>query len=272
MKSQPTRSRINFRIAERLPGVVTIARYVLIEALSARLALASLVIATAGMGIALFAGELAITEASRIQGSALAGFLRIAAMLLVVSFVISGLTREQADKGLELLLSLALPRASYLTGKLLGYAAMSWFCAAIFSLPLLAFAAPGNVAAWGLALAFELTITAAAAMACALVIGHTALCLLVVTAFYALSRIMPGLLAITASPVGPANSAGFQAMSAILNGIATVLPSLDRFASAAWLWHGPAVWNQMPAIALQCIIYVPLLMMLALFDFYRKNL
>lgn len=255
-----------------LPGVLTIARYVLAEALFGRLALAAILIAGAGMGVAWFAGEMAITESASIQGSALAAFLRIAAMLLVMSFVVSGLTREQADKGLELLLSLALPRASYVAGKLLGYIVLASLSAALFSLPLFLFAPALNVVAWSIALAFELAIVAAAAMACALVIGQTALCLLVVTAFYALSRIMPALLAITSSPVAPTGTLSFKIMSGTLRGIASMLPALDQFASAAWLWQGHAVWWQLPAAAAQAAIYVPLLLLLAVFDFYRKNL
>lgn len=263
---------MNSATARALTSVLTIARYVLAEALFGRLALAALVIAGAGMGVAWFAGEMAITESARIQGSALAAFLRVAAVLLVMSFVISGLTREQADKGLELLLSLAIPRASYVTGKLLGYAALAWLSALAFSIPLLAFAPPANVAAWGIALALELTIIAAAAMACALVIGQSALGLLVVTAFYVLSRLMPALLAITSSPVAPVQSLGFGTMSLALHGIATFLPALERFASAAWLWQGTTAWAQLPAAIAQFAIYVPLLLLLAIFDFYRKNL
>jgi ABC-type Na+ efflux pump permease subunit len=253
-------------------GILTIARYVLAEALFSRLLIAALAIAGIGLGIAWFAGEMAITESASIQGSALAAFSRIAAMLLVVSFVVSGLIREQADKGLELLLSLAIPRASYVVGKLLGYTALAWLSAAAFSLPLLVFAPPANVAAWAIALAFELTIVAAAALAAALVIGQSALCLLVVTAFYALSRIMPALLAITANPVAPAGSSSFTAMTVSLHAIAILLPALDRFASAAWLWHGPTVWSLLAPAAMQFAIYLPLLMALAMFDFYRKNL
>ena len=253
-------------------GIFTIARYVLAEAVFGRLGLAALAIAGAGLGVGWFAGEMAITESANIQGSALAAFLRLAAMLLVMSFVISGLTREQADKGLELLLSLAIPRASYVTGKLLGYIALASLCAAAFSLPLFAFAPAMNVVAWSLALALELAIVAAAAMACALVIGQSALCLLVVAAFYGLSRIMPALLAITANPVAPSGSMSFKLMSTTLHGIATLLPALDRFASSAWLWQEAAVWTQLPSAAVQAAIYVPLLLLLAMFDFYRKNL
>jgi hypothetical protein len=258
--------------AAYLPGTGTIARFALIEALRGRLALAVVAVALLGLGIAVFLGEMAITEAARIQASALAAFNRLAAALLVVSFVISGITREQADKGLELLLSLAIPRASYVMGKLLGYMVLAWLTAIVFCAPLLLFAPVQNVAAWGLSLALELSLVVAAALACALVIGQSALSLLTVAAFYTLSRVMATILAITANPVGPIDSPGFRVMGWVMGAIAALLPGLDRFASAAWLWESGAVWTHMPALLIQFVIYLPLLASIALFDFYRKNL
>ena len=255
-----------------LPGTWTIARFALIEALRGKLAVAVVAVALLGLGISAFLGEMAITEGASIQGSVLAAFNRIAAAFMVVSFVIAGLTREQADKGLEMLLSQAIPRASYVIGKLTGYALLAWLTAAVFSAPLLLYAPPLNVAAWSLSLALELTLVAAAALACALVLGQSALSLLMVVAFYVLSRIMPSILAITASPVGPIDSPGFRVMGWVMGCIGALLPGLDRFASAVWLWDGAAAWAQMPAILLQFVIYLPLLCSAALFDFYRKNL
>ncbi len=259
-------------IDRHFPGTVTIARFALIEALRGKLALAVLAIALVGLGLALFLGEMAITEAAKIQGSALAAFNRVAAAILVVSFVIAGLTREQADKGIEMLLSQAIPRASYVLGKLAGYTALAWVTAALFSVPLLVFAPAPNAAAWALALALELTLAATAALACTLVLGQSALSLLMVAAFYTLSRVMASILAITANPMGPVDAWSFHVMGWVLRGIAALLPSLDRFASAAWLWEGGAVWLHLPAVLIQFAIYLPLLAGIALFDFYRKNL
>ena len=257
---------------DQLPGTWTIARFALVEALRGKLALAVIAVALLGLGISAFLGEMAITEGARIQGSALAAFNRVAAALLVISFVIAGLTREQADKGLEMLLSQAIPRASYVMGKLTGYTLLAWLTAAIFSAPLLLYAPPLNVAAWSLSVALELTLVAAAALACALVLGQSALSLLMVMAFYVLSRIMSTILAITASPIGQIDSWSFRLMGWVMGCIAALLPGLDRFASSAWLWDGTAAWGQMPALLLQFVIYLPLLCSVALFDFYRKNL
>lgn len=255
-----------------LPGTRTIARFALIEALRGRLALAVIAVALLGLGLALFLGEMAITEAAQIQGAALAAFNRMAAALLVVSFVISGITREQADKGLEMLLSQAIPRASYVIGKLIGYSILAWLTALVFCTPLLLFAPLPNVVAWGISLALELTLVAAAALACSLVIGQSALSLLMVAAFYTLSRVMASILAITSNPVGPIGSPSFMVMGWVMGGLAALLPGFDRFASATWLWEGSAVWSHLPALLIQFAIYLPLLAGVALFDFYRKNL
>ena len=265
-------SRLTQASDRYLPGSLTIARFALIEALRGKLALAVLAVALLGFGIAVFLGEMAITEAAKIQGSALAAFNRAAAAVLVVSFVIAGLTREQADKGLEMLLSQAIPRTSYVLGKLAGYTVLAWMTAVLFGLPLLVFAPGTNVAAWAMSLALELTLVAAAALACALVLGQSALSLLMVAAFYTLSRVMTTILAITSNPLGPVDSVSFHVMGWVMRGIAALLPSLDRFASAAWLWEGGAVWAQLPAVVIQFAIYLPLLTGIALFDFYRKNL
>lgn len=255
-----------------LPGTGTIARFALIEALRGRLAYAVIAVAVLGLAVSLFLGEMAITEAARIQGSALAAFNRMAAALLVVSFVISGITREQADKGIEMLLSQAIPRASYVVGKLIGYTALAWLAAAVFSAPLMLFAPAENVVVWGVSLALELTLVVGAALACALVIGQSALSLLMVAAFYTLSRIMASILAITANPVGPIDSLSFRVMGWVMGALAALLPGLDRFASASWLWEGSAAWSHLPALLIQFVIYLPLLAAVALFDFYRKNL
>ncbi len=255
-----------------LPGTSTIARFALVEALRGKLALAVVAVAVLGLGVALFLGEMAITEAARIQGTALAAFNRMAAALLVVSFVISGISREQADKGLEMLLAQAIPRASYVIGKLIGYTLLAWLAALVFCAPLLIFAPALNVAAWGISLALELTLVAAAALACSLVIGQSALSMLMVAAFYTLSRVMASILAITSSPVGSIGSPSFKTMGWFMGGLAALLPGFDRFASAAWLWEGSAVWSHLPALLIQFVIYLPLLAGVALFDFYRKDL
>jgi ABC-type Na+ efflux pump permease subunit len=258
----------------RLPGVLAIARFTFTEALRGRLLLAALLVAATGVAVSAFLGEMAITESARIQGSALAAFSRLAAVVLLLSFVVTGLAREQADKGLELLLSLPLPRSSYVLGKLAGYAVSGGLIALIFSLPLFLYAPPANVVAWGLALSLELLLVAAAALACTLVVGQSALSLLLVAAFYALSRIMTSLLAITSSPIAPADSAGFTVMRWTMQGLATLLPRMDQFGNADWLWHTvhlSTLLAQIGALSLHALIYAMFLACIALFDFYRKN-
>ena len=98
--------------------VLAIAQFTLLEALRTRLlwlvlaALGSLVLAS------LFVQQLAIAETVRVQTGFLAASVRLAVVFVLCLHVASSMAREFNDKGIELLLSLDLPRAGYFFGKL----------------------------------------------------------------------------------------------------------------------------------------------------------
>ena len=79
--------------------------------------------------------------------------------------------REANDKGLELALALPISRSAWYLGKLIGFACVGAVIAALFALPLLAWAAPADLAAWCLALAVEAALVAAAALFFASALG-----------------------------------------------------------------------------------------------------
>ena len=106
----------------------TIARYTLLEALRSRLPWLFVLVACACAGLAGFLQQLALTESGAVQTSLLAAALRLASVFLLATFIITSMAREAADRGLELLLALPMPRAAYLLGKLLGYAALRAAC------------------------------------------------------------------------------------------------------------------------------------------------
>src|SRR5512138_3192632 len=118
----------------------------------------------AALALAAFLSQVALTEARALQVSVVAALLRACAVFLVALQVSASVTREANDKGLELMLSLPLHRASHYLGRLAGFAALGATLAALFALPLLAWATPGAVALWGFSLALEATLVAAASL------------------------------------------------------------------------------------------------------------
>ena len=77
---------------------------------------------------------------------------------------------------------------------------------------------------------------------------------------------------IAASPVAGAEALSHQVMHVVIEALALVLPSLERWTSTAWLVGQPAPWSDIGVLLGQAAVYVVLLTAAAVFDFYRKNL
>lgn len=253
-----------------LRPVLTIARYTLLEALRNRLLWLLVLIALAAVGLAGFLGDVALTESRQVQASLLAAGLRFAAVFLTVVFVVTSMLREANDKGLELLLALALPRAAYLLGKLCGFAALALLPALLFGALCLFFAPWDQCLLWSASLACELWIAAAFSLLCVLSFNQPLPALAATFGFYLLARAIGGLQLIAH---GPFNSHGTsqRLIGAALDVIAAVLPRLDQFTRTEWLVYHGGDAAALASIAIQTAICVALLTAAALFDLYRKS-
>ena len=255
----------------RPQAVLIIARYTLLEALRNRLPWLLLLALAAALCVGGFLGQLALTESRQLQAALVAAVLRLAAVFLIATFVIGSMAREAADKGGDLLLSLALPRAVYLLGKLAGYAALALLPALLFGAAALAYAPADQAALWAASLLGELWIVAAFSLLCALTLNQTLPALSAVCAFYLLARVLTTLQLLGhggAAQAGP----GQRWLTHGLDALALLLPHLDGFARSDWLlYHGGSLAD-LGAVALQTALSVGLLTAAALFDLYRKNL
>ena len=250
---------------------LTVARYVLVEARRSALPWLALSCMLAALGLAGFLSQVAITEASALQASVCAALLRACAVFLVAAHVAASVVRESNDKGLELALALPMPRTAWYLGKLLGFAGAGALIAALFALPLLAWARPGDVAAWWLALAAETAVVAATALFFASALGQAVAAIAGALGLYLLARSISAIQMIAGSPL-TGESAAADAARWVVEAIALLLPRLDSVARGEWLLYGaPAV----PELALSLgglAIYFVLLAAAGLFDFSRRNL
>jgi ABC-2 family transporter len=249
----------------------TVARYVLVEA--RRSALPWLVAAAllAALGLAGFLSQVAITEAAALQASACAALLRACAVFLVAAHVAASVVREANDKGLELALALPMPRPAWYLGKLLGFALAGALVAALFALPLLAWAKPGDLAAWWLALAAETAVVAAAALFFASALGQTVAAIAATLGLYVLARAIAAIQSIAASPLA-GDSAVAVAARWLVDTLALLLPRLDAVARGDWLLYGAPGAADLALALAGLAIYFVLLAAAGLFDFSRRNL
>jgi hypothetical protein len=250
---------------------LTLARYVVIEALRSGLPWLALASLAAALALAGFLSQVAITEASALQVSVAAALLRACAVFLVAAHVVASVIREANDKGLELALALPISRSAYYLGKLAGFAVTGVLLATLFALPLLYWAKPADLAAWWLTLAAEAVLVAAAAHFFASALQQVVGAIAAAAGLYLLARAMPAVQAIASGPLTEEGAAaGMLRWSA--DALALLLPRLDGVAQSAWLLYGAPPAAQLAQALLGLALYLLLLVAAGLFDFTRRNL
>lgn len=231
-------------------------------------------LAAAAVALALvaaaFVSQVALTESLALQAALVAALLRASAVFLVAAQVTASTLREIQDKGLELMLSLPLPRATHYLGRLAGFAACGAALAVLFSLPLLLWTAPGAVALWGVSLAFEAALVAAAALFFAMTLGQFAPAIAATAGLYLLARSIGAIQAIASGPFTDASTPARLAQHAV-DAVALLLPRLDAVTRTAWLLYEPPAAGAYAAALGTMAVYIALLAAAGLFDFYRKS-
>ncbi len=249
----------------------TIARYAVLEALRTRLPLLTAVVIGALVAASFFVREISITESVRFQTAFYAATIRFATVFLAALHVISSVSREFHDKGLDMVLALDLPRGHYLLGKLAGFSVIAAGLALAVALPLLPLAGWEAVAQWTLSLAAELAVVVALSLFCVITFNQLMPAASFVLAFYVFARALSAIRLISANPVADADLMSHQAMTWLIEALALVVPALDLWTRTEWLVEQTARWSELGGIFAQALLFVTLLAAAAVFDFYRKN-
>jgi ABC-type transport system involved in multi-copper enzyme maturation permease subunit len=247
-----------------------ISRYTLLEAWRNRfLALVAALIVFLYVA-SLFVKELAITESAQIQTGFLAAAVRLVAVFLVALHVLQGLSRDFQDKGVEIILSLDLPRAGYVLGKFGGHLVLVVAVSILCMLPFFTLSLPGAALRWGASLMLELSLVAAAAIFCMVTFSQLFGAATFVAGFYLLGRSITAIQLMSTSTLA-GTELGSRAAAFLADAISFLLPRLDTFTQSAWLIGVPGVPHRFADAALQTLIYVALLLGAALFDLHRRS-
>lgn len=252
--------------------ITTIAAITVKEGWKTRLLPLLFALLVLGVLLASFAGTLAVTEADQIRCAILGSYLRLVGVLVICLFVLSAQVREFNDKGMELILSLPIPRSSYYFGKLFGFAAIGLFIAGVFSATMLFYAAVDQVAIWGVSLFIEFLLIIALSLFSLLTFSQVPAAFTTVLAIYLLSRSINTLILVGQGPIMPQNALLNWFINQALGVIAYLLPGLDRFTEVSWLVYGGGGSAQLGFVLGQGAIYMLFLAAASLIDLYRKNI
>lgn len=243
-----------------------------IEARRTRLPWIAAALAVVVLLAGLFAESLSVVEGPRMRVALLGAGSRLAAMFVICMHTAASMLREQQDKGTDLLLSLDIPRLGYLGGKAMGYMGVAAAICVVFWLPLAPFAPPAASAIWLASLVLEGWLVVSATLFCTLTFTQLTVAATFVFALYLLGRTSSAIVLIaTASPfIEPTWT--HQGFAWLVQGLALLLPDLDRWTRTAWLLgHGPTALEFL-RVAVEALVYSALLLVAAAVDLQRKNL
>ena len=252
--------------------ITTIGRYTAFEALRTRVPATALLTLCLLLGASLFIRELAVTESARFQTGFYAAAARLCAVFITALYVLSSISREFNDKGLEMLLALDVPRSHYICGKLAGFMLVALALAVILALPLWVLAPAPAVWLWTVSLAIELALVAALSLFCIVTFSQLLPAAGFVAACYLLARSLTAMRLMSANPVAGQDTLSHQVTRALVEGLGYLMPTLDRWTETAWLVNAAPDPSALLAIVTQGAIYIGLLAAATLFDFYRRSL
>ena len=254
-----------------LRSLATVACFTAVEAVHTRFGWLLAAIVLLVFSLVQFIAQLAITETREIQVALLAASFRLTVVFLIGLFVITGITREGSDNGLDLRSSLPLSRGGYYLGKLAGYALVCLVSVLPLALLLAPFTTPGASVLWGASLFLELLIVCAASLLFGFAFGQVTPAFSALVGFYLISRTIASIqLTADGSFAGP-DSLSQVVMTRLVDGLAYLLPDLAQFTRTAWVVYPPAHWPELLILAGQTLIYVLLLTGIGLFNVYRRE-
>jgi ABC-type transport system involved in multi-copper enzyme maturation permease subunit len=247
-----------------------LARLTLLEARRGGLPWLALGAALAGFGLAAFLAQVALTESLRLQAAILAAWLRASAVFLIAAQVTSSILREMQDKGLEMMLALPLARSTQYLGRLGGFVSCGALVALFFSLALLPWAPAPAVALWGVSLACECALVAAAALFFAMTLAQLVPAIAATAGLYLLARSMAAIQAIASGPGVDPSWASSAARFAV-DAVALLLPPLDAVTRTEWVVYGAPTAAGFALAVGGLLVYTALLVAAGLFDFQRRG-
>lgn len=254
-----------------LSQILSIAGFVVVEAVRNRLSILLMVTLLIITGLAEFAGSIAITEGLQLKAGLAGALLRLIAVAITSLFIISSQLRELQDKNMEFILALPLPRSSYYFGKLLGFSLVAIGIASLSGLALLVYTPALPTLLWTLSLTAELLIITALSLLFLFTFQQITSAFMAVVGFYLLARIMGTIQLISHGPLQD-DTPLQHLLRYLIDAIAFVIPDLYRFTNSEWLIYHTVNYTTLYPILGQTLVYLVLLISAGLFDFYRKNL
>ncbi len=251
----------------------SILKYILLTAIRDRLYVGLFIILLAAFGISSVVGGTALLEQAQTTIVYVAGSSRMIFAIGMILFVCFYVRKTFENREVEFVLSKSISRHSFILAYLLGFILVALLI--IVPLVILLFFMKVNLvglAYWALSLILESLIIITFSLLAALILSSAVSAVMASLGFYIISRMM-GFFVLTIQI--PKNIYDFNTMDRFLKvtlkAISIVFPRLDLYGKSEWLIYGIVNSSDLYIILGQSLIYIPLMIFMAFYDFNRKQ-
>ncbi len=250
----------------------SILKYILRNGLRDRLYLGLLIALVVSFSISIFLGSTMLVEEKQSTAAYIAGSSRAIIAVGMILFVCLSISRAFENKEVEFILSKSISREQFILGYLIGF----FLSAFVIFLPLVAtitFVTKANLlglAIWSASLLAELLIVICFALLASMILKNSFSAILASFAFYMISRLM-GMFVMAIELPKDLAGAKSNALATILKILSAVFPRLDLLSQSSWLSYEIKDFESIKIIAIQSLIYIPLMIFMAFHDFKRKQ-
>lgn len=246
-------------------------RYIMMAALRDRLILSIVGLMLVVVSLSIFFGATVITEQDQFVRTFAAFGVRLFGVVALVLFVVTYVRRSFEGRDVDYLLSRPIGRIRFILTHAAGFSFLA-VLAAVFLGGVVAFLQMYNINAgllsWWLSIGLEFVIMANVAMFFAFVMTSQTVCLIMVFAFYLLSRLIGEILGILQKG-GQTGVMGL--LSKVMEMISIFVPRLDLMGQTKWLLYGVPETLSLPFIMGQGIVFLLVIIGATVLDMHRRQ-
>jgi ABC-type transport system involved in multi-copper enzyme maturation permease subunit len=258
--------------------MLPIIRYTLITAVRDLLFIGLLAIIIIATLVSYLLGSTALTEQQQMTIAYIAGSNRIILMIGLIIFVCFHVRRFFENKEIEMILSRPISRLQFILSYWAAFALIAFLLTLALSIIMSLYSSGDflSLCYWSLSILCESLMMIAFAMVTALIFGSAVTSALSSLSFYFVCRMM-GFFAVALQnkPLGSIPTQLSDILTwlseVVLLLISTILPRLDLFAKTSWLVYGITDLHDWLIVPIQSAIYLPILLLVAIFDFKNKQ-
>lgn len=249
-----------------------ILKYILLSGIRDRLYIGLFIALISSFSLSIFLGSTSLVEVPQTTTIYIAGSSRIILVIGMILFVCLSISRAFENKEIDFIMSKAISREQFILSYQIGFFLSAFVMVLPLSLAFLIIAQVNKfgLLIWSLSLLAELLIVIAFCLLTSLILKNSFSAILASFAFYLISRLM-GVFVLAINLPQNLDQVKNHTLETTLKAISVAFPRLDLFTSSDWLIYKIEDFSNIKIIAIQALIYIPLMIFMSFSDFKRKQ-